>query len=194
MDRSAGFAARTASAAQVPKIEVWDKPVRLMHWLLVLAVASAWFTRERLDSLHEWLGYAALAIVALRILWGFAGSRHARFAQFVRAPRATWCYLRAVATGRAPRHLGHNPLGGWMIVALLSCIAALGLTGWLATTDWLWGYAWLAELHAGLGWTLLALVCLHVGGVFFSSWQHRENLVAAMLSGRKAAPRDGDVR
>ncbi|HEX7915769.1 cytochrome b/b6 domain-containing protein [Rudaea sp.] len=176
------------------KVEVWDKPVRIMHWLLVLAVASAWFTRGRLDSWHEWLGYAALVIVALRIVWGFIGSRHARFAQFVRAPRASLRYLREIATGRAPRHLGHNPLGGWMILALLSCVSALGLTGWLATTDWLWGYAWLAELHAGLGWTFVTLVCLHLAGVLFSSWQHRENLVAAMLSGRKAAPLDGDVR
>ncbi|MBS0516937.1 MAG: cytochrome b/b6 domain-containing protein [Proteobacteria bacterium] len=175
-------------------MKVWGKPVRLLHWLLVLAVASAWFTRERLGPLHEWLGYAALVIAALRIAWGFAGDRYARFAQFVRAPRATLRYLREVVAGRAPRHLGHNPLGAWMIVALLSCVAALGLTGWLSTTDWLWGYAWLAELHAGLGWTLLALVCLHVAGVFFSNWQHRENLIAAMLSGNKAAPRDGDVR
>ena len=75
-----------------------------------------------------------------------------------------------------------------MVLALLACTAALGLTGWLYTTDLFWGYGWLADLHNGLGWTLVALVALHVAGVAFTSWQHRENLVAAMFTGRKAPP------
>ncbi|GKS75159.1 cytochrome b/b6 domain-containing protein [Acidovorax sp. SUPP950] len=172
---------------------MWDAAVRLLHWSLVASVAAAWITRHRLGPLHENLGYAALAIACARVAWGFAGRHHARFAQFVRGPAATWAYARAVGAGRAPRHLGHNPLGGWMVVALLGCIGLLGFTGWLYTTDLFWGYGWLANLHEGLGWTLLGLVALHVGGVLFTGYKHRENLVRAMVTGRKAPPTGDDV-
>jgi len=174
-----------------PRVRVWDRPVRLMHWALAASVATAWLTRSDLGVLHEVheiAGYAAAALVAARTAWGWTGSRHARFASFVRAPAATWRYARDVLAGRAQRFVGHNPLGGWMVLALLACTAALGLTGWLYTTDLFWGYGWLAALHSGLGWTLLGLVALHVAGVAFTSWQHRENLVAAMFTGRKAPP------
>lgn len=167
--------------------------MRLLHWSLVAAVAAAWTTRSRLGPVHEWLGWAAAAIAAARVVWGFRGGHYARFRQFVRPPAATGRYARAVLAGRAPRYLGHNPLGAWMVLALLACLCALTLTGWLYTTDWLWGYGWLARLHAGLGWLLLVLVALHVGGVAFTGWQHRENLIAAMCSGRKAPPRGDDV-
>ncbi len=177
----------------VPGPRVWDAAVRLLHWSLVAAVTAAWMTRSRLGPLHENLGYAALAIAAARTAWGFGGGKYARFAQFVRGPRATWAYARAAGRGHAPRHLGHNPLGGWMVVALLACIGLLGFTGWLYTTDLFWGYGWLAALHEGLGWALLGLVALHVAGVAWTSLAHRENLVRAMFTGRKAPPRGDDV-
>ena len=89
------------------------------------------------------------SVAVLRLAWGFAarGDRYARFAQFVRPARATLPYARAVLQHQAPRYIGHNPLGGWMVVGLLACVGALGVTGALYTTDWLWGYAWLAHLH-----------------------------------------------
>ena len=174
---------------------VWSGPVRVLHWALVASVAAAWFTSSRIGPVHEWLGYAAAAVAALRVAWGFAahGDRYARFAQFVRPARATLPYARAVLQHQAPRYIGHNPLGGWMVVGLLACVAALGVTGALYTTDWLWGYAWLANLHEALGWLLLALIALHLGGVAYTSWAHRENLVGAMVTGAKAAPQPGDV-
>ena len=174
-------------------VRVWDRPVRALHWALVPVLAAAWWTGGSTGWLHEALGYAAGGLVAARLVHGFSGSRYARFAQFVRAPRATWAYLRAVASGRAPRHLGHNPLGGWMVLALLACVAAASLTGWLYVTDWLWGYAWLYALHAGLAWALVGLVATHLAGVAFTGWQHRENLVAAMVTGRKREPQGDDV-
>ncbi|MFT3720568.1 cytochrome b/b6 domain-containing protein [Pseudorhodoferax sp.] len=173
---------------------VWDRPVRLLHWALVLCVAAAWWTGGRTDGWHENLGYAVAAIVALRLAWGFAGSRYARFAQFVRGPRATWAYAHGVWRGTAPRYIGHNPLGGWMVLALLACCATLCLSGWLYTTDWLWGYAWLYWTHFVAGWVLVGLVVLHVAGVAFTSWQHRENLVRAMVTGAKPAAGEADVR
>ena len=167
--------------------------MRLLHWLLVASISAAWLTGSSIGPAHELLGYGTGAIVLARVVWGCCGSRYARFAGFVRAPRATVRYLRAVLQGRAARHLGHNPLGGAMVVALLGCVALLGLTGWSATTDLLWGYAWPVRLHAALAWVLVGLIALHVGGVLLTSWQHRENLVAAMISGNKAAPGPGDV-
>jgi cytochrome b len=172
---------------------IWEAPVRLLHWMLAGAIGAAWVTASRIGPAHEYLGYATVAVVLARLAWGFAGNRYARFARFVRPPAATVGYLRAVVKGRAARHLGHNPLGGWMVVALLGCVALLALTGWSATTDLLWGYAWPVRLHAALAWVLVILIVLHVGGVLLTSWQHRENLVAAMISGNKATAGAGDV-
>ena len=177
-----------------PRVPVWDRPVRLLHWLLLAAVATAWLTTLGFTQFHRAAGYAAAAVVAARLAWGVVGSRHARFAGFLRGPRAAAAYALALAKGRAPRYLGHNPLGAWMVVALLACVAALGLTGWLYTrTDLFFGEPWLESLHAALAWLLLGLVALHIAGVAFTSWRHRENLVRAMVDGTKPAARSGDI-
>jgi len=168
-------------------VRVWDRPVRVLHWALVLSLALSWLGTFAIAGVHQPLGYLALAIVLLRLLWGGIGSTYARFAQFVRGPRATWAYLAAVLQRREPRHLGHNPLGACMVLALLSNVAGLGLTGWLYTTDHFWGDATVEHVHLALAWTLLGLVLLHVAGVLFTSLRQRENLVAAMFSGDKAS-------
>lgn len=166
-------------------IRVWDLPVRVLHWSLVLSVAAAWLTRHSPGRWHEWLGYAALAIVAIRLAWGFIGSTHARFAAFIRPAAVTFAYAREVLAGREARFIGHNPLGGWMIVALLSLVALVGLSGWLYTTDRYWGVDWVEELHEALSNILFLFVALHLVGVVYTSVRHRENLPAAMLHGRK---------
>nr|WP_233168483.1 cytochrome b/b6 domain-containing protein [Xylophilus sp. ASV27] len=175
-------------------VRVWDRPVRLLHWCLAASVAVAWLSTEGFFGWHEPAGYLALAVVAARILWGVLGGRGAaRFGSFVRAPAATWRYALQVWRGTEPRYLGHNPLGGWMVLALLGCVAATSVTGWLYTTDMFWGMAWLDRLHRALAWTVLVLVALHLAGVLFTSLRHRENLVAAMFSGRKRrAPADSE--
>lgn len=167
------------------KQTIWDAPVRLLHWLLVASIAGAWYTSSQTGPVHEYCGYAAAAIVAARLLWGQVGNRYARFPQFVLGVQPTLAYLRQVLAGTAPRYLGHNPLGGWMVVMLLGSIGLVALTGWLATTDLLWGYAWPVLIHEGMAWWLVALIAAHIGGVLFTSWQHRENLIAAMLTGEK---------
>jgi cytochrome b len=166
---------------------VWDRPVRLLHWGLVATLVAAWFTGDATSVAHEALGYAALAIVAARLAWSRVGGGHARFGAFLRGPRETLRYARALVAGSSPRYVGHNPLGGWMVVALLATTSAVSVTGALYTTDWLWGYGWLAKLHEALAWLLVALALLNIGGVLHASRQHRENLVAAMVHGRKRA-------
>jgi len=179
------------------EVRVWDPLLRIAHWTLVASIVAAWITSElKLDAAkraHEWAGYAALAVVALRLVWGWIGPRYARFGQFVRPPAATLAYARAVIAHAERRYIGHNPLGGWAVVALLALTAAAGLSGWLSVTDRFWGVEWMQELHEALANALYALVGLHLGGVVFTSWRHRENLVRAMLTGRKPTPAPGDV-
>ena len=166
-------------------LKVWDPLVRLLHWGLVAGVTAAWLSREGWPALHDAAGHLVLGLVAVRAVWGLVGPGNARFRGFVRAPRATLAYLRAVLAGREPRHIGHNPLGGWMIVALLLASLAAGFSGWLYTTDAYWGVERVERLHALSADLLLVLAGLHVAGVLFTSARQRENLVAAMIHGRK---------
>ncbi len=182
----------TPGAPDRPAIRVWDAFVRIAHWSLVVTLAGAWLTDDS-GAIHEWLGYAALAIVAARLVWGAFGTRYARFRQFVRSPAATLLYARQVWAHAEPRHIGHNPLGAYMIVLLVVMVILVAGSGWLYTTDAYWGVEWVEELHEGLADALLWLIALHVAGVAFSSLRHRENLVAAMLHGRKRAPERNDV-
>lgn len=170
-----------------PSIRVWDPLVRVGHWLLAISVIVAWLSRHGWGAWHERIGYASLAIVAIRLLWGWRGSQHARFSDFIRSPGSTWRYALQTLRGSEGRYLGHNPLGGWMIVALLTLIALVGGSGWLYTTDRYWGVEWVEELHHTLANILLGLIAVHVAGVLFASWRHRENLIGAMFHGRKRA-------
>ncbi|MGE0800370.1 MAG: cytochrome b/b6 domain-containing protein [Lautropia sp.] len=174
-------------ADPLPSVAVWPLHVRVMHWALALSVAISWLTDEATLGPHQAAGYLAAALVIVRLLVGFLGSgEHVRFSAFVRAPGAVWHYAREVIRHRDPRFLGHNPLGGWMICALLLCVLVTSLTGWLYTLDAFWGYAWLEWTHRASAWLLLVLIGGHLGGVLFTSRRHRENLVVAMLTGRKA--------
>ncbi|RMD64864.1 MAG: cytochrome B [Alphaproteobacteria bacterium] len=175
------------------EIKVWDPIVRIFHWSLVGSFAIAWVTADEWDDLHEWAGYAAAALVLFRLVWGLIGPRHARFSEFVKPPRTVIAYLKNVVAGRERRYLGHNPAGGAMIVALLCLLLGTSFTGWLATTDAFWGNEWIEELHETLANGLLLLVGLHVAGVLLASIRHHENLVRAMITGRKRATASSDT-
>ncbi|WIT12063.1 cytochrome b/b6 domain-containing protein [Paucibacter sediminis] len=164
---------------------IWDLPTRLFHWLMVLSFAGAYLTAEseRWRLLHVSLGYTLAGLVAFRVLWGLIGSRHARFASFVRGPAAVARYLRSLLQGRPEHHAGHNPAGALAVLALLGLSALLTASGW-ATYNELGG-DWLEEAHELIANTMLALVGLHIAAVIVSSRLHRENLVAAMITGRK---------
>lgn len=190
--------ANVRAAAPPLRMPVWDRLVRALHWLLVISMLAAlvtahWPPECQFELLHYGAGYLTGAIVLVRIAWGFVGTWHARFSQFVRGPRPTWQYAGMWSMGRVPRYIGHNPLGAWMVLALLATALALSLSGCLYTTEWLWGYAWLENLHAGLAWLVVELVLLHIAGVAMSSLCHRENLVGAMVHGFKRTPGAGDV-
>ncbi|MFZ1682486.1 MAG: cytochrome b/b6 domain-containing protein [Rhizobiaceae bacterium] len=169
------------------RVRVWDPFVRLFHWSLVALFAFAFLTGDEWDAAHETAGLVIAALVAARIVWGFIGTQHARFASFVRGPRTVLAFLAATARLRAPRHLGHNPAGGAMMIALLAMIAGIAGTGYMMTTDAWFGVEWLEDAHEALAYATLGLVALHVVGVIIASLEHRENLVAAMISGFKRA-------
>ncbi|MFN6925005.1 MAG: cytochrome b/b6 domain-containing protein [Tabrizicola sp.] len=114
-------------------VQVWDPLVRIFHWILVAAFATAWLTADEVQPVHELAGYTVAGLVAFRLVWGVVGSRHARFAQFVTGPAATLAYLGAMLRGRERRYLGHNPAGAAMILALLLTLSGTAFTGWLMT-------------------------------------------------------------
>lgn len=171
-----------------PQVRVWDPLVRIGHWLLVATFTLAYLTGDEASRWHEWLGYAVLAILAVRILWGFVGTRHARFRDFLFPPSVIVSYGYDVIRGRARRYVGHNPLGGIMIVVLLASLVLASITGWLLPDEALRAReheAILEEVHEFFANLSLLLVFLHIAGVALSSYVHRENLVRAMITGRK---------
>ena len=177
---------------------VWDVPTRLFHWLLVLLVALAWVTGEAegsMSTVHQLAGYRVAVLLVFRVIWGFVGSRHSRFSDFVRPWREVFAHIRGMLSLRPARTLGHNPLGGWMALVLLLVLAAQVGTGLFASDDGLGGplagtvaagtaHA-IAELHEGLSGALLGLIGLHIIGVLVESLLTRDNLVRAMITGRK---------
>jgi len=208
-------------------VRVWDPIVRLGHWTLVTTFFTAYFTEDDFLVQHVWAGYVVGAIVLLRIFWGFVGSNNARFAGFVRSPSITFGYLGALLRGKAPRHIGHNPAGAAMIVAILLSLSATVYSGLVLyaaeedagpmsyfAVDQRIGYGvsvipvvladddegehgnaegeefW-EEVHEVFANLTLILVVIHVMGVFGSSYLHRENLVRAMITGRKRTSTTG---
>jgi cytochrome b len=188
-------ASRADAPAATPSgraVLVWDLPVRVFHWLMVLCFAGAWLTAEseRWRLLHVTLGYTMGGLVAFRVLWGLIGTRHARFASFVRGPRKVLAYLRSLVRGEPEHHVGHNPAGALAIVVMLGLVVGIVLTGHANFNDI--GGHWVEDVHESAASLMLALVGVHLAGVLASSWLHGENLARAMVSGRKlGAPQDG---
>ena len=175
-----------------PGILVWDAPVRVLHWLMVLSFTGAYLTAEseRFSLLHVTLGYTMAGLVGFRILWGLVGTKHARFSNFVRAPKAAARYLGSMLRGEPEHHTGHNPAGALAIVCLLGLAAATTASGWATYNDFAGG--WTEDFHEGAAGLMLAVVGVHVAGVLLGSWLHRENLVASMVSGlKRGRPEEG---
>ena len=180
-------------------VPVWDVPTRVFHWLLVAAVLLAWITAEETGpgfALHKLAGYTIGGALIFRVIWGFIGSRHSRFGDFVRPWDAIAAHARQLLRLNPPRSVGHNPIGGWMIVALMTVLAIIVGTGLFAASrrlsgplaDWLpLGMARAAaEIHETAFNVLLVLVTIHVLGVVIDMVLNRENLIGAMWTGRKS--------
>ncbi|EXJ15600.1 cytochrome b/b6 domain-containing protein [Imhoffiella purpurea] len=196
-----------AEAIPGNRVRVWDPLVRIFHWSLVAGFATAYLVEDEILALHVWAGYLVLGLVGVRVLWGFVGTRHARFTDFVRSPRAILNYLRDALRWRAPRYLGHNPAGGAMVVALLLSVAATGVSG-LALfgaqefagpmAELMRGVSNatahdLEEVHEFFANLTLVLILAHLAGVLFSSLEHEENLVLSMIDGiKRSTDTDGD--
>lgn len=162
-------------------IKVWDPLVRVLHWSLAACFAVAYVTGDGIESLHVLAGYAVVAIVGTRALWGLFGARHARFDDFVPTPGRLKAYVKDLVSGRAERFVGHNPAGGAMTVVLMVSLLATAGSGVLT----LYGGEIFVGLHEALASVNLSLVLVHIAGVLLSSLLHRENLVAAMITGWK---------
>lgn len=182
-------------------VTVWDLPTRLFHWTLVILMIAQWLTAENSETMdyHVWGGYAVLALVLFRLIWGFVGSDTARFRDFLRGPGAALEYAKALRRGETPHYLGHNPMGGWSIVAMLGLLLVQAGTGLFANDDILIEgplYAWvskgtsdwLTSIHKLSFNLLLLVIAVHISAVLFYLLVKRENLIHPMLSGRKRLP------
>ncbi len=181
---SVGREAREEVSAPGTKIRVWSAFTRIFHWSLVAAFFTSYLGNDDF-TIHNTAGYVVLALVILRIPWGFVGPRSDRFVEFVRGPSIVYRYLASLLRGRPERYLGHNPAGAAMIVALLVMLLVVTISGFLMTTDRYWGNAFVEDVHYYSSDVVLVLIGFHVLGVLMSSLLHRENLIVAMITGRK---------
>jgi cytochrome b len=182
------------AAQPTQKIRVWDAPVRVFHWLMVICFAGAYITAESETwrLLHITLGYTLGGLLAFRLVWGVVGTRYSRFSSFVRGPSAVLRYAKSMLTKNPEHHLGHNPAGAVAVVLLLVMGAGLVATGYVVYEDL--GPEWVAEVHELLGNGMLLVVIGHLVGVVSASLQHRENLVRAMVTGYKAGLPEQGIR
>lgn len=189
--------ARTISVAAI-SVAVWDLPIRLFHWLIVIAIAVSWWSAEfRVMNVHRYSGYTLLGLLVFRLYWGIVGSSTARFGQFIRSPAAIARYVKTPDAHAAP---GHNPLGGWSVIAMLALLIAQVTIGLFVTDidglesgplSYLVSFETsraLAEAHEVIFNILLALIALHVAAIVFYLFARRTNLIGAMLTGRRSLP------
>jgi len=190
------------SPGKLRAVRIWDIPVRVFHWVLVALIILSFTTAQiggNAMRIHELSGFTILSLVLFRVLWGVFGSTYARFDHFVRGPAQALGYARALARGRAPFHAGHNPLGGWMIVAMLLCLLVQAGTGLFANDDIMTEgplYPWvskqtsdlLSKIHQINFYVLLTLIALHIAAALYYLWGKRENLILPLFSGRKKVP------
>ena len=195
---------RRSTQAALARTPVWDWPVRVVHWSMVLLFVLLVITGLRGGDALAWhmrFGQALLALVLFRVLWGFVGSRNARFRSFLRGPRAAASYVRSRVRREPEVHATHNPIGGWMVVALLVALLVQIGTGLFTNDDILWDGPLakhvsketsdaLASFHRRFAWVAVTLAALHVLAVVAYLAVFRENLAKAMIDGVKALPSD----
>jgi cytochrome b len=182
------------------QVKVWDLPVRIFHWLLVLLLVSQYVTvKANYMTLHLYGGYTILALLLFRIVWGFVGGTHARFGDFLYGPGAVIGYMRSLPKRQAMKFAGHNPLGGYSVLLMLIAILLQAATGLFSNDDvmtegpltqWISKETsdWISTIHRYNFYVILALVTAHLAAVLFYLFYKAENLVKAMFTGNKVLP------
>ena len=194
---------RERDATHGPRTAVWDLALRLFHWvfagLVLAALVTGFYAPEWWLDRHLWIGYGIAVLLVFRLVWGFYGGHHARFADFCFSPRTTLGHVRELRGGQAFRHLGHNPAGALMVFAMLALVTFMVIGGFAilggvekegpfaGVTDFETGW-WLLGLHRAGGFAIAAMIVLHLGGVWLQSCLEGENLATAMITGRKSSP------
>ena len=175
-------------------ILVWDVPTRVFHWLLVICFAGAWLTSEseRLQMIHYGFGYSACALVLFRLVWGVIGTKYARFTQFIKGPSEMMGHLKGLMGGSQHDALGHNPVGGMVMLGLMLLILSIGLTGYLNVKEFLGDF--MGEAHEAIASLALGLVIIHIGAAVLMSLLQKENLVKSMVNGKKLGQADQAIR
>ena len=164
---------------------VWDLPVRVFHWSLVICFAGAWLTAESeyWKLWHVSFGYSMGLLIAFRLIWGIVGTRYARFSQFIQGPSAIKAYAMSYVRGKPMHYVGHNPAGALAIVAIMLTVIATVASGYASYEEI--GGDWLEEIHEGGANLLMGIVVLHIAAVLLTSFIQKENLVRAMVTGKK---------
>jgi len=173
-------------------VGVWDPLVRLVHWSVAALVLIDLVDEASANPWHRYFGYAAAALVVLRLAWGMLDSGHARLAAIWTSVRRALPYSAEYLRGRAEIYVGHNPLGALMAASLWALILLVALTGWMQRLDAFWGDEWLHDLHRTLAYVLAACSVAHVAGAVATSAIQRTNLTRAMITGRKSLPAENE--
>lgn len=170
-------------------LRVWDPLVRVFHWTLVGCFLANAFLNNPEKALHHYIGYTVVALVALRVVWGLVGTRHARFSDFPPSIPAALGQAQDMVTGRRHIHAGHSPLGALMIYNLLLTFLAIGVTGYMQLTVRFFGMDWVRDVHeVFVTWAEIS-VAAHIAAVIFESRRLKINLARAMVTGTKTIPR-----
>jgi len=179
---------------QKQSVLVWDVPIRIFHWLLVVSFAGAWLTSESeaQQMIHYAFGYSACTLVLFRIIWGIVGTRYARFSQFIKGPAETISHIKLLMTGSEHSSLGHNPAGAIAMISLMILILLIGLTGYWSVKEFLGDF--MSEAHETISNITLVIVAIHVGAAIIMSFLQKENLVKSMVSGKKEGTSDQAIR
>lgn len=168
-------------------IVVWDVFVRIFHWSIVTGFLLNYFVIEDSNVWHDAIGYYILLMILLRFLWGFVGSHHAKFKNFIPDVRSLLAYLTDLLHFRERDYPGHNPAGAVMICVMISLMLTICISGWMMGLDQFWGEEWVEDLHYYSSSALLYLMFVHVAGVVYASFRHKQNLILSMVNGRKSS-------
>ena len=173
---------------------VWDFPVRVFHWLLVISFAGAWITSESeaQQMIHYAFGYTACALALFRIIWGIVGTRYARFSQFIKGPAETIHHIKSLLIGNQHAGVGHNPAGALAMISLMVLVLLIGLTGYWSVKEFLGDL--MSGAHETIANIALGVVIIHIAAAIIMSFMQKENLIRSMVTGKKQGTQEQAIR